>query len=68
MEATSVWQKSSFSGNEDAPNCVEVAATAGTIHLRESEAPHTELSTSPAQLAALIRSVKSPTGHRTEAR
>ncbi|MEV7196344.1 DUF397 domain-containing protein [Streptomyces sp. NPDC093510] len=68
MAQVPTWQKSSFSGDEDAPNCVELTATTGTIHLRESEAPHTELSTSPAQLAALIRSVKSPTGHRTEAR
>ncbi|MFK4064739.1 DUF397 domain-containing protein [Streptomyces sp. NPDC029674] len=58
MAQDTAWQKSSFSGGGDAPDCVELTATAGTIRLRESEAPDTELATSPAQLAALIRSVK----------
>lgn len=62
MAMAPMWQKSSFSSDEDAPNCVELTATAGTIRLRESEAPTTELSTSPAQLASLIRSMKSRAG------
>ncbi|MEV8015078.1 DUF397 domain-containing protein [Streptomyces sp. NPDC086554] len=66
MTAAPVWQKSSFSGNEDAPNCVELATTTGGILLRESDAPGTELSASPAQLAALIRSVKSRAEGRTQ--
>ncbi|MGW5862063.1 DUF397 domain-containing protein [Streptomyces sp. NPDC055239] len=59
MTPALAWQKSSYSGDEDAPNCVELTATPGAILLRESEAPSTELSASPKQLAALIRSVKS---------
>ena len=58
MAAVPVWQKSSFSGDEDAPNCVELAAVDGSIRLRESETPGTELTTTPAQLAALIRSLR----------
>ncbi|MEV8015086.1 DUF397 domain-containing protein [Streptomyces sp. NPDC086554] len=57
------WQKSSYSGGGDAPDCVELTATAGTIHLRESETPGTELSASPGQLASFIRAVKSRTGN-----
>ncbi|MEU6995255.1 DUF397 domain-containing protein [Streptomyces sp. NPDC046465] len=65
MAMAPMWQKSSFSSDEDAPNCVELtAATGGIIRLRESEVPDTELSTSPAQLAALLRSVKTRIGSR----
>lgn len=52
------WQKSSFSGGGDGNECVEVAAVDGAIRLRESDAPGTELSTTPARLASLIRGVK----------
>lgn len=52
------WQKSSFSGGGDGDECVEVVALDGEIRLRESEAPGTELSTTPARLASLIREVK----------
>ncbi|MEU6678446.1 DUF397 domain-containing protein [Streptomyces sp. NPDC046853] len=62
MAPAPAWQKSSFSGDEDAPNCVELTATAGAIRLRESEAPGTELSASPAQLASLIRGLQSQGG------
>ncbi|MGW5866385.1 DUF397 domain-containing protein [Streptomyces sp. NPDC055239] len=56
------WQKSSFSEAAGA-NCVYVAATHATeppktIHLRESDAPETALTTTPAALAALIRTLK----------
>jgi hypothetical protein len=52
------WQKSSFSDGAGA-NCVYVAATrsAGAIHLRESDTPETTLTTTPAALAALIRTL-----------
>lgn len=53
------WQKSSFSGPGDGNECVEVTAVSGSIMLRESETPGTELVTTPAGLAALIRHVKS---------
>jgi hypothetical protein len=33
------WYKSSYSTN-DGPDCVEVAATARTIHVRDSKDPH----------------------------
>ncbi|GHJ19557.1 DUF397 domain-containing protein [Streptomyces albus] len=31
-----VWKKSSYSSN-DGPSCVEVAATAGAVHVRDSK-------------------------------
>ncbi|MEU6676770.1 DUF397 domain-containing protein [Streptomyces sp. NPDC046925] len=53
------WQKSTFSEGAGA-NCVNVAAShdTETIHLRESDAPETTLTTTPAALAALIRTLK----------
>ncbi|MFD4633634.1 DUF397 domain-containing protein [Streptomyces sp. NPDC058284] len=52
------WQKSSFSG--DQANCVYVAAHhTGRIHLQESDAPTTTLTTSPTAFAALIRTLTS---------
>ncbi|WKK22003.1 DUF397 domain-containing protein [Streptomyces olivoreticuli] len=54
------WQKSSFSGEGDA--CVHIAATApGTIHLRESDAPDTILTTTPNKLRPLISRIKAHT-------
>jgi hypothetical protein len=52
------WQKSTFSDGGDGNTCVEIAASPGTLHLRESDTPDTELSTSAGPLAHLIRSVK----------
>ncbi|MFK4065002.1 DUF397 domain-containing protein [Streptomyces sp. NPDC029674] len=52
------WQKSSFSG--DQANCVYVAAhPTGRIHLQESDAPTTTLTTSSVAFAALIRALTS---------
>ncbi|MEW2388994.1 DUF397 domain-containing protein [Streptomyces venezuelae] len=52
------WQKSSFSG--DQANCVYVAAhPTGRIHLHESDAPATTLTTSPTAFAALMRNLTS---------
>ncbi|MDQ1046096.1 DUF397 domain-containing protein [Streptomyces sp. V4I2] len=53
------WQKSSFSEGGDGNTCVELAATPTTLHLRESDTPDTELTTTTAPLAHLIRGVKS---------
>ncbi|MCD7441661.1 DUF397 domain-containing protein [Streptomyces lincolnensis] len=53
------WQKSSFSDGSDGDTCVEVAATPTTLHLRESDTPDTELTTTTAPLAHLIRALKS---------
>ncbi|MCX4990371.1 MULTISPECIES: DUF397 domain-containing protein [unclassified Streptomyces] len=53
------WQKSSFSGGGEGNDCVELAATPGTIHLRESDTPATHLSTAPGPLAQLVHHIKS---------
>ena len=53
------WQKSSFSDGSDGDACIELAATPTTLHLRESDTPDTELTTTTAPLAHLIRGVKS---------
>jgi hypothetical protein len=55
------WQKSTFSDGSDGDTCVELAATPTALHLRESDTPDTELTTTIAPLAHLIRGVKS--GH-----
>lgn len=53
------WQKSTFSDGGEGNTCIELAATPTTLHLRESETPDTQLTTSTAPLAHLIRGVKS---------
>jgi len=54
------WQKSTFSDGGDGNTCVEIAATSpATLHLRESDAPHTQLTTAQAPLTHLIHGVKS---------
>ncbi|MET7765614.1 DUF397 domain-containing protein [Streptomyces sp. NPDC005336] len=50
------WRKSSYSVGEG--QCVEVAASAGLVRLRESDDPDVVLTTGPAVLAAFLRSVK----------
>jgi len=37
--AALAWAKSSYSSN-DGPDCVEVAATPGTVHIRDSKVPN----------------------------
>ncbi|MEV6614542.1 DUF397 domain-containing protein [Streptomyces sp. NPDC051051] len=57
MQTTLHWQKSSYSG--DSSNCLYVAATpTGTVHLRESDAPDTVLTTTGPGLRALISGLK----------
>ncbi|MFG2585260.1 DUF397 domain-containing protein [Streptomyces malaysiensis] len=51
------WRKSSFSTDVH-QNCVELAAVADGIRIRESDEPETMLRTSPAALRSLIRAVK----------
>jgi len=54
------WQKSTFSDGGDGNTCVEIAASSpAALHLRESDTPTTELTTSTAPLAHLIHGVKS---------
>ncbi len=50
------WQKSSFS--EDQANCVELASSPTGIHIRESDAPHTVITTDRTRLAAVLRALK----------
>ncbi|MGW7049673.1 DUF397 domain-containing protein [Streptomyces avermitilis] len=59
MAAETLWQKSSFSEGDDAPNCLEIAATQGALRLRESEEPGTVVATTATGLAALIRHIRS---------
>jgi hypothetical protein len=58
-----VWQKSSYSTGRN-HECVEVAAdAAGTIHLRESDAPTTVATTTPPALRALLTAIKAERVH-----
>ncbi|WP_447039119.1 DUF397 domain-containing protein [Streptomyces sp. DSM 118878] len=70
MTQETAWQKSSYSGGGDSSDCVELAAEAATIHLRESETPTAHLTTTPTRLNALIRTLKSgalePRAQRSE--
>ncbi|WP_327403530.1 DUF397 domain-containing protein [Streptomyces sp. NBC_01288] len=60
MTQAAQWQKSSFSEGGDGNTCVELAATSpATLHLRESDTPDTQLTTTPASLTHLIRGIKS---------
>nr|WP_229858333.1 DUF397 domain-containing protein [Streptomyces poonensis] len=59
MRTPSRWQKSSLSGGGEGNDCVELATTPGTIHLRESDTPATRLTTTPTPLAHLLDSIRS---------
>jgi hypothetical protein len=59
MDHTRRWQKSTFSDGGDGNTCIEIAAAPTTLHLRESDAPDTELTMAAAPVAHLIRGVKS---------
>ncbi|OPF83379.1 DUF397 domain-containing protein [Streptomyces antioxidans] len=52
------WRKSSYSGAGDGNSCIELALIGTTVALRESDDPRTVLTTSPARLGALLRSIK----------
>ncbi|WP_447038422.1 DUF397 domain-containing protein [Streptomyces sp. DSM 118878] len=58
MAQTIRWQKSSFSGGGDGDTCIELAATPTRVHLRESDAPATELRPARTALAYLLDSIK----------
>ncbi|MEI5103369.1 DUF397 domain-containing protein [Streptomyces sp. PmtG] len=63
MTTRTDWQKSSFSGGGEGNDCVELAATEGRlIHLRESDAPGVELTTTPTALAHLVGALKAAAG------
>jgi len=59
MDHTLYWQKSTFSDGGDGNTCVELAASPGVLHLRESDTADTELTTTKTPLTHLIRGVKS---------
>ncbi|WP_329121397.1 DUF397 domain-containing protein [Streptomyces sp. NBC_01465] len=52
------WQKSSFSGGAEGNECVEVAASADAVHLRESDDPTRTLTLTPRSLAALLDRIR----------
>ncbi|MFE4357243.1 DUF397 domain-containing protein [Kitasatospora sp. NPDC056800] len=51
-----VWQKSSYSGANNA--CVEVRTVSGAVELRESDEGRLILRTTPTALAALLHGAK----------
>ncbi|MGW0829393.1 DUF397 domain-containing protein [Streptomyces prunicolor] len=54
------WQKSTFSDGSDGDTCVELGATSPvTLHLRESDTPDTQLTTTRTPLTHLIHGAKS---------
>ncbi|MEW2568258.1 DUF397 domain-containing protein [Streptomyces sp. NPDC047070] len=61
MSDTPHWQKSTFSDGGEGNTCVEIATSPGTVHLRESDTPRVELTTTIGPLAQLIRGVKAGT-------
>jgi hypothetical protein len=58
MSGPDNWQRSSFSGGGDGNNCLELASTPTTLHLRESDAPATVLTTTPNALAHLLAGIR----------
>ncbi|WOX10243.1 DUF397 domain-containing protein [Streptomyces sp. N50] len=61
IELATTWQKSTFSGGGDGNACLELATTPTALHLRESDAPTTHLTTTPTALAALLHGIRSRT-------
>ncbi|MFD9434767.1 DUF397 domain-containing protein [Streptomyces sp. NPDC060002] len=61
MNAPGHWQKSSYSGEGDGNDCVELASTPATLHLRESDAPGAVLTTAPAPLAQFLHAIRTGT-------
>ncbi|MEU3465192.1 DUF397 domain-containing protein [Streptomyces sp. NPDC006733] len=57
MTSSLQWQKSSFSG-AGGENCVELAAAAGSVLIRESDDPGVVLRTTPDRLAAFLDRLK----------
>ncbi|MDI3421254.1 DUF397 domain-containing protein [Streptomyces luteolus] len=57
------WFKSSFSSSSDINDCVEIATTPGTVHIRDSKAPKgPRLSVSTDSWAGLVRFVNASLG------
>lgn len=58
MTETIMWQKSSFSGGGDGPNCLELGSVGQSIALRESDSPSEVLALTPQSLASLLAFLK----------
>ncbi|MET9501740.1 DUF397 domain-containing protein [Streptomyces sp. NPDC006622] len=58
MDTPENWQKSSYSGFGDGNDCLELASTPTTLHLRESDTPATVLTTTPAPLTHLLDAIR----------
>ncbi|MFJ3498180.1 DUF397 domain-containing protein [Streptomyces sp. NPDC086091] len=58
MTGPGAWQKSSYSGEGDGNNCLEVKAGSRGVHLRESDTPATVLTAAPAALAHLLEALR----------
>ncbi|MFI5795109.1 DUF397 domain-containing protein [Streptomyces sp. NPDC051677] len=52
------WRKSSYSGEGDGNDCVELASTPTTLHLRESDDPTTVLTTTHTPLTHLLHAIR----------
>ncbi|MFF3938493.1 DUF397 domain-containing protein [Streptomyces phaeofaciens] len=52
------WQKSSYSGPDDGNDCLELASTPTTLHLRESDTPATVLTVTPTPLTHFLRAIR----------
>ncbi|MFI1925521.1 MULTISPECIES: DUF397 domain-containing protein [unclassified Streptomyces] len=61
MNTPGNWQKSSYSGEGDGNDCVELASTPAALHLRESDTPGTVLTTAPAPLARFLHAIRTGT-------
>ncbi|MGC5564991.1 DUF397 domain-containing protein [Streptomyces sp. FR-108] len=60
--AQAPWQKSSFSGDQEGPNCLEIGVGPATLLLRESEDPGIVLEATDVGLAGLIRHLRRAAG------
>jgi hypothetical protein len=58
MTTPANWQKSSYSGGGDGNDCLELASTPTTLHLRESEDPTTDLTTTSTTLANFLEGIR----------
>ncbi|MEU0341271.1 DUF397 domain-containing protein [Streptomyces bobili] len=61
MTSPDNWQKSSHSGPDDGNDCLELASTPTTLHLRESDTPTTVLTTTPTPLTHLLDAIRAQT-------
>lgn len=58
------WQKSSFSSNDGNYGCLELANTADSVLIRESDEPDVVIRATPVRVAALLAAVKLGRGPR----